>query len=416
MKLSKQKVAILGRHDMKPQKDRSGRMAEQRWLIDKVIETSGVDFVWPITRAAMGAIGLDVAPDVMSIRSRVRKYADISREFARFAAKREAVAKRAENKGHAVTARDNYFAAAIFYGMAQWPIHEDDNEENLAYHAKKAECYDKFIKEAPHPIERVEIPFEGQSLPGLLHLPPDCPEKAPCVLYTDGMDGFKEMLNPLYGDKLLERGLAVLSIDGPGQGECCIRKIRCATDNFARAGHAAMDFLVKRPEIDPNRIAVWGMSMGSFWVTQIVAYDHRFKAAAAHLVCQEPGMNTIFNMASPTFKARYMWMAGYEDEGEFDRFAQALSLKGLGAKIRCPFLIIGGEDDELSPIEHSYALYEEIQSPKKIIVYGGENHSIEGHALDVRTVIADWLKDRLEGRPMESESIYIDTSGKEIKL
>ncbi|MFC1868233.1 hypothetical protein ACFL0H_08890 [Thermodesulfobacteriota bacterium] len=63
-----------------------------------------------------------------------------------------------------------------------------------------------------------------------------------------------------------------------------------------------------------------------------MAYDDRFKAAAVILVCHEPGMNTIFNKATPTFKERYMWMAGYDDEGEFDRFAQTLTLEGLGKK------------------------------------------------------------------------------------
>ncbi|MCJ7596583.1 MAG: hypothetical protein MUO52_17600, partial [Desulfobacterales bacterium] len=121
-------------------KENSRRMREQRWLIDKAVETTGVDFVWPMTRAAMGAIGLDVAPDVMGIRARVRKCADISREFARVAQKREAMAKRAENENYHVTARDNYFAAAIFYGMAQWPIHEDDTEKNITFHNRKSQC------------------------------------------------------------------------------------------------------------------------------------------------------------------------------------------------------------------------------------------------------------------------------------
>ena len=195
------------------------RMREQEWLIDKAVETTGVDFVWPMTRAAMGAIGLEVAPDIMTIRARVKKYADISRAFARVAGNREAIAKRAEAERHEITVRDNYFAAAIFYGMAQWSIHEDDNEENMTFHSKKIQCYERYIERAPHPIEKVEIPFEGKSLPGLLHFPSGRPRKAPCVLYFDGMDGFKEMLNPLYGNKLLERGMAVLSIDGPGQGD-----------------------------------------------------------------------------------------------------------------------------------------------------------------------------------------------------
>ncbi len=400
---------------MKGTNEKTRRILGQRWLIDLGIETTGVDFVWPGCHIAMGACGLDAAADVMSIQSRVKKYTDILREFVRVAAKREAIAKKAEGEGHVVTARDNYFAAAIFYASAQTAICEDDNKENIAYNAKKIECYDKFIKYAPYPIERVEIPFEDKSLPGFLFLPPDRPQKAPCVLYIDGMHGFKEMLNPIYGNKLLERGMAVLAMDGPGQSESNMRKIRCTTDNFARAGAAAMDFLTKRPEIDPDKVAVSGVSMGTFWVTQIAAYDHRFKAAAGRCVCHEPGLNTLFNIAQPTLKDRYMWMAGYEDEDEFDKFAQTLTLKGAGAKVKCPFLIVAGGNDEISPIKYSYELYDEIKAPKKIAVYEGESHTIARHALEAEAFIADWLKDRLEGKPMKSERIYINVLGQEIK-
>jgi dipeptidyl aminopeptidase/acylaminoacyl peptidase len=178
------------------------------------------------------------------------------------------------------------------------------------------------------------------------------------------------------------------------------------------AGRAAMDFLLKRAEIDPNRIAIAGISMGSFWVTQVVAHDHRFKAAAVAFVCHEPGMNTLFNVACPIFKERYMWMAGYEDEEEFDKVAGTLSLKGLGAKIRCPFLIVAGEKDELSPIQYSYDLYDEITSPKKIAVHEGEGHGVS-QIPDAKAYIADWLKDRLDGKSMRSERVYIDISGRE---
>jgi len=366
---------------MKRSGELSHRMAEQRWLIDKVIEACGVDSIWPITPFILAATGPDVAEDMVGMRLSIRKYADISRECARVAAKREAMAKRAEDEGHFVTARDNYFSAAVCYGFAQWPFHEDDNEKNIAYNVRKIECMDRFIKHAPRPIERVEIPFEGKSLPAFLHLPPNSSQKVPCVINIPGMDIFKEQQTPVYGSKYIERGLAVLSIDGPGQSEAIMRKIRYTADNFAQAGRAAMDFLIKRPEIDADRIAITGESFGSFWATQIVANDDR--------------------------------LAGYEDEGEFDKFAQTLTLKGLGARIKCPFLIIAGEDDHLSPIENSYNLYDEIVAPKKIMVYEGKGHGFS--LLDVEALIADWLSDRLEGKPMQSETVYVDMMGRETK-
>ncbi|MBI2960432.1 MAG: alpha/beta hydrolase [Betaproteobacteria bacterium] len=395
---------------MKHRKEKTRRMEEQRWLIDKVIETSGVDFSWAPTGNALSILGYDAYPDVMSIRARVKKYADISREFERVASRREAVARKAEGEGHPMTARENYFAASIFYGIATWPYHEDDNEENIAYHAKKAECYDKYIAYAPHPIERVEIPFESRSLPAILHLPREAQRPLPSVLAIRGMDALKEYSVPVYGDRFLERGIAVLALDGPGQGECLLRGIRCSADNYARAGGAAMDYLERRPEIDASRIALSGRSMGSFWGAQVAAHDHRIKAASVQAVCHEPGMNNLFNTASPTFKARYIWMASFENEDEFDEFARTLTLEGVGGRIKCPFQIVAGEDDELSPIKHSYDLYDEITAPKQIVVYRGERHSLSG-ALGWQTLVADWIKDRLDGKPMQSGRIHVDAGG-----
>ena len=102
-------------------------------------------------------------------------------------------------------------------------------------------------------------------------------------------------------------------------------------------------------------------------------------------------------------------------KAEFDKFAETLTLKGVGAKIKCPFLIVAGGDDELSPVENSYNLYNEIQSPRKIVVYEGELHELERSQLEAQVLVADWLRDRLDGQPMQSESIVIDGLGREIK-
>ena len=86
----------------------SRRMAEQMWMINNTVEALGVDSLWPIAQSALGAAGFDVGGDVMSIRLRVKRYADVSREFARVAAKREAMGRRVENEWQLITARDNY--------------------------------------------------------------------------------------------------------------------------------------------------------------------------------------------------------------------------------------------------------------------------------------------------------------------
>jgi len=71
------------------------------------------------------------------------------------------------------------------------------------------------------------------------------------------------------------RGHEFFAIDGPGQGESLARKIWVDEENYGRAGKAAIDYLVKRPEVDPDRIGIHGISMGSYWGPLIAIHDSR---------------------------------------------------------------------------------------------------------------------------------------------
>jgi len=192
------------------------------------------------------------------------------------------------------------------------------------------------------------------------------------------MDSAKEMLVSLYGDPILERGLAVLALDGPGQATCTLREIWVRPGDFPIATAAAIDWLEGRPEIDQSRIAVRGISMGSMWATQAAAHNDRIKACAVVYLCQEKGGPAIFGQASPTFKNRFMYMAGYDDEHEFDAAAPDLvTVDGLGKLIRCPYLAIGGEDDELTALEPTFTLLDDISAPKELMLLQGERHTLD---------------------------------------
>jgi len=398
-----------------PVERRMKRWQEQRWILDNIIRTVGIEWDQPRIAYTVGPCGPEANFDFNLIRQRVTKLADMPREYAAAARRREAVAEQYEKEGRPVAARESYFIASLLWGSAQWTLFEN-TPQNLECNEHKVSCYKKYVAYAPNKIERVEIPFGKASLPAYLHLPRGWNgEKLPCVLTIDGMDGFKEIMHPMYGDKILERGLASLAIDGPGQGECCTRDIHVTATNFKDAGRAALDWLRRRPEIDPKRILTYGLSFGSFWATQVAMVDGGLLGCAGAYVCHEPGGHTIFNLASPTFKLRFMYMAGYEDEEAFDRFAAGMTLDG--GEVKCPYLVIAGEDDELSPIEHTYQLFDQVKTPKRLVVYQGERHAIGGPAGGLgpnwMTLLADWLRDRADGKPMASERVYVDVTGRQ---
>ena len=89
------------------------RWEDQRWALDNVIRSVTIDWDQPRSFYLNAACGMEASADFAAIRERVKKYADIEPAFANTARRREAKAKAAEADGALVTARDNYFMAAI---------------------------------------------------------------------------------------------------------------------------------------------------------------------------------------------------------------------------------------------------------------------------------------------------------------
>ncbi len=397
------------------------RWNDQRWVIDSVIQAVGMEWDQPRLAYTLYPCGPDGTGDFRTVGMRVRKFADMHREFAAAAARREAKATAFEKDGRLVSARESYFIAALLWSAARWPIFEN-NEKSIAYNARMVACYDKFAKYAPRPVERIEIPFgRGKVLPGYLHLPrtPRPGEKFPCAIGIDGMDGSKEIMCSMYGDKFIERGMAHFVYDGPGQGECTYSNIHVTATNHMDAAKAVHARLIQHPHIDKDRLVVWGVSFGTYFGLQAAAaLGTKIKGAAVSFVCHEPGMNAIMDMASPSFKMRFMYMAGFEDEAKFDKFKQGFDLTPIAGKIACPVLVQAGEDDELSPIECTDALVRRIKGPKKYVIYEGERHAIGGGSAAYLgenwfAMLADWCLDRIEGKPAPNERVHINSLGQQ---
>lgn len=393
------------------------RWTEQRWLVDNVIRSVGIDWDQPRSINYNAPCGPEANADFAGIRERVKKYADISPAFETAAKRREAKAQAAEAAEAWVTARQNYFIAAVQYAAAQWP-HDENNAKNLALNQRKRDCYTAYVKYADHKIEAVWIPFQGKALPAWFHLPPGYSGgRIPAVVVIPGMDSFKEAGVAMYGDRWLSRGIAVLSIDGPGQYESAVTGIHVSMPNWIEAGRLVMDWMAARPEIDPQRIGIAGQSFGSLFATICCAGESRYRACAVTATCLEPGCHTIFEEASPTFKQRFMYMSGYTDEAAFDKFRLSLTWEGHAEKIRVSYLCIAGEADELSPPAHTERLLATLQCPKRLVVYQDSRHSV-GNVPSAQlgptpaVLVADWMQARLAGKPFPSERWFVEASGR----
>jgi pimeloyl-ACP methyl ester carboxylesterase len=124
---------------------------------------------------------------------------------------------------------------------------------------------------------RIDVPWKGRMLHGNLHLPHNVAGPAPLVLIIHGIDGCKEehLATELC---VLDAGLAVLGIDGPGQGEALLLDGIMWTDDFHLMIGAALDALAAEPAVDTTRVGLFGVSIGGMWALRAAAEDSRIRA------------------------------------------------------------------------------------------------------------------------------------------
>jgi pimeloyl-ACP methyl ester carboxylesterase len=361
------------------------RRDDQSWIFDWVVAQTGKVQNWD-------------RPESRGLPRAVRNYAMIPKHVGRQGLHRENVARAAEKAGHVQTAMAAYQQAIASYHTAQHAIYVDDSDEKIRWYARLAECFARYAALSKNPLELHEVPFEGHQLQ-IAYSPLPSGKKAPLVITIPGMDDVKERHTFTFAGLCRERGMHLVAMDGPGQGASNLRKIRITADNYERAVSAVIDYLIDRPEVDPDNIILIGMGTGSMWTVRAAAHEDRLRAMAAGPSTVFGDVTAAFEQVSPRYKRVYMYMAGIHDEDEFDeRIAQHLTTYGIGERITCRTLLVQGEFDPMSPLEDGMALFEEIAGAKEFWiledgVHGGTiSHSNLGN-LKGAPFMLDWLAD-----------------------
>jgi len=385
------------------------RRRNESWIQDKFIQTGGIEAFMPGVVGALLEFGYKIS-DVRKASNLMKCAKAMSYAWERAGKRQEQIAREAEEKGYYVTAGEAYLRAALYYGRGQWSITEEENQRKIELHAKCIMCYKKMAEYCEYKIERVEIPVGDKFIVGNLHLP-NTEEKVPAILFCPGMDMIKEEYPYPFNNHALKRGAAVLSIDGPGQGESNIRNIKVTLKNYDEAGKSAVNYLVSRPEIDADRLGIFGVSMGSYWAPRIAAIDDRLKGCVAALGCYL-SKDLIFKCAQPGFRKNYMYMSGIYNDDEFDEMAEQMTLENIAPNIKIPTLLSVGEWDELNPIEHSKKFFELLGGPKELWVWEDEFHPCGGVAHEAYPAAIDWLLAAVNGKidPNLKEDKFIKTN------
>lgn len=394
------------------------RFNEQRWVLDNIIQANGIDWDQGHTGGLIRAIGVSAIGEMARLKQSVKKYDDIAPAFEALARRREQKAHQAEKEDEPFEARDHFYAAAMYWASAMWPVDEVDDRLSR-YNEKKRETFTHYMQHADHKIEWADIPYRGKQLPGVFHLPPgyQAGAKVPVIVMVPGMDGFKEKYVSLYGDYWMQKGFAFLAVEGPGYWEAPLRGLFVDVEGWVETGKEVVKWLKARPEIDTDKIGVMGSSFGSFFSSVMMSDEPGFKACAVTGTCYQPGGQAIFDQASPTFKRRFMFMSGITDEKEFDDFRKTIDWHGYASKVKVPYLVMGGEADELCPLENTENFVRALGGPKQLMIYQDSRHSLGNvpstvNGPEPRRYGARWVEARLQGKPFQSERWFIEASGK----
>jgi dienelactone hydrolase len=305
----------------------------------------------------------------------------------------------ADAAGNAITAGNQYMRAGNYYYSAERFI--PPGEEKLAIYRKALRCYHGAMERLYPDIERVEVPYEGQSLPAWFVKGRGL-GKRPTVVLFDGMDNAKEMSVIFAGLDFAKRGINTLAIDGPGQSEPLRLHNIPTRHDYEAAGIPAYDYVASRPDVDLRRVAVMGYSFGGYHAPRICAFDKRYAAC----VCFGAMHWNIYDFvvghaptdprqtSGSTFQFR--WVTGAPDNATALEWAKKFTLDGVADKVECPILILHGENDRVVPVAEAKKLYDRVGSKNKTLkifteAEGGAEHcQVDNRQLGV-DFIGDWL-------------------------
>jgi dipeptidyl aminopeptidase/acylaminoacyl peptidase len=327
--------------------------------------------------------------DFQRVTSGVERWDDWCRAWSECGAVHERMAEKAEAEGYYTSAGEHFFHAAIAYHFGKYLfVHRPD--ELRAAHEHVVRDYQRGLPYFAFPGEHVAIPYEGgATMYGILRKPWHEP-KPPVVILVPGLDSVKEELHN-YGDDFLRRGLAVLAIDGPGQGEM---EFECPMRyDYEVPVRYAIDYLERRPDVDASRVGLMGVSLGGYYAPRAAAFEPRLRAAIANAGAYD--FSSHFDRLPKLTRQTFTYRTGSATEAEARAKLEAFTLQGVLEKISCPLLIIMGRLDRLVPAAEAERVAAETGSNAELWMFEDGNHVCNNIPYKHRPQQADWMGQKL---------------------
>jgi len=327
--------------------------------------------------------------DFQEVTASIERWEDWCSAWSARAAIHEALGEKAHAEGFELSAGEHWTRAAVCYHFGKF-LFVNDMAQLTEANMKAVECRNKALPFLQPPGERVAIPYEGKHLYGNLRKPIGS-GKAPVVVMCMGLDSAKEEMDD-YETRFLQRGLATLAFDGPGQGEAEYDFPICP--EYEKPVGAVIDYLETRSDLDTTRIGVWGVSLGGYYAPRAACFEKRIKACVALSGAYErkPGFEgrPIINVEA--FRAR-THSSNLEEAG---KVGARMTLRGPAKNITCPIYIVAGTKDRLTSPDEARKLASEVSGPCVLSVIEGGNHVVNNLWYRYRDQTADWMATQLQ--------------------
>jgi len=343
-----------------------------------------VDLVFSHNLARYVATGVD-PNDAQRLIARIQRWEDWCRLWSEEAAQHEALAKEATDKGRVMSAAEAYVRAAIYYHYGKH-LFAGHSDEWRAAHDSVVRCYAAGAPSLDPPVQRPTFPFQGAEIPGWLRTPRESAHP-PVAILLPGLDACKEELHA-WAAAFVARGVAALTLDGPGQGETSLRLP--TTHEWGPVIGAVIDVLERH---DARRIGVVGQSLGALYAPLAAAGEPRVRACIAN--CGPYDAGRLLSKLPPLHQEVFRVGAHARTAEEAQRIADKITLVGAAERITCPLLVVIGAQDKLVPPSEGERLTQTAHGPTELVVYPEGNHVCFNISYKYRPLTSDWMAERL---------------------
>jgi len=333
------------------------------------------------------------------------------RELGKLAARVEKRGEEILKNGHFISAREQFLRAYAYYRAVLGTMIPNDPKFKI-FLQKAISSFKKAAELFDPPIEPISIPFEGKELPGYFIRAKNDEKKHKTLIMIGGGETFAEDQYFYIAPAALKRGYNFLTVDLPGQGGLPFEGLHFRRDTETSL-KAVIDYALNRREVDSERLAVYGISAGGYFVPRAAAFEKRIKACIANSV-----IVNLYKLLKSSILQRVeklkqkdpfimrmidliAWRWGADPTKPFDLIEKNKTFLFDPSEIKCPMLILIGEDEYNSSKEikvQQHQCYEALPNPKKKLIIAPRNEGAGHHCLGenlslMSSFVFDWLDD-----------------------